>query len=54
MNNDVLPTFKAHDAKIDTVLSDNDREFCSPPDQHPYETFRNVEDIAHRTTRVKP
>ena len=28
MNNDVLPTFEAAGAKIDTVLSDNGREFC--------------------------
>ena len=39
MNNDVLPTFEAHDAKIETVLSDNGREFCGRPDQHPYELF---------------
>jgi transposase InsO family protein len=28
MNNDVLPTFEAHKAEIETVLSDNGREFC--------------------------
>jgi hypothetical protein len=41
MNNDVLPTFEAHEVKIETVLSDNGREFCGRPDQHPYELFRN-------------
>ena len=53
MNNDALPTFEAHDARIDVVLSDNGREFCGRPDQHPYELFLQLEEIKHRTTRVK-
>jgi transposase InsO family protein len=53
MNTDVLPTFEAHEAKIDTVLSDNGREFCGRPDQHPYELFLQLEEIEHRTTRVR-
>ena len=53
MNGDVLPTFEAHDAKIDVVLSDNGREFRGRPDQHPYELFLQLEAIEHRTARVK-
>jgi transposase InsO family protein len=53
MNHDVIPTFEAHNAKIEVVLSDNGREFCGRPDQHPYELFLQLEDIEHRTTRVK-
>jgi transposase InsO family protein len=53
MNNDVLPTFEARSAKIEVVLSDNGREFCGRPDRHPYELFLQLEDITHRTTRVK-
>jgi transposase InsO family protein len=53
MNNDVIPAFEAHAAKIDAVLSDNGREFCGRPDQHPYELFLQLEEIEHRTTRVK-
>ena len=53
MNGDVIPTFEEHKAKIDTVLSDNGREFCGRPDQHPYELFLQLEEIEHRTTRVK-
>ena len=53
MNADVLPTFEEHGGKVETVLSDNGREFCGRPDQHPYELFLQLEDIAHRTTRVK-
>lgn len=53
MNNDVIPTFEAHNAKIDAVLSDNGREFCGRPDRHPYELFLQLEDIEHKTTRIK-
>lgn len=53
MNGDVIPTFEAHQARIETVLSDNGREFCGRPDQHPYELFLQLEEIEHRTTRVK-
>ena len=53
MNNDVLPTFEEAGAKIDVVLSDNGREFCGKPDKHPYELFLQLEEIEHRTTKVK-
>ena len=53
MNNHVLPTFEAHGARIATVLSDNGREFCGRPDRHPYELFLQLEEIEHRTTRVR-
>lgn len=53
LNEDVLPHFEAHDARIDTVLSDNGREFCGRPDRHPYELFLQLEGIEHRTTKVR-
>ena len=53
LNNDVLPAFEAANAKIETVLSDNGREFCGRPDRHPYELFLQLEEIEHRTTRVR-
>ena len=53
MNNDVIPTFEAHGAKIETVLSDNGREYCGRPDRHPYELFLQLEEIEHRTTKVR-
>ncbi|MEO1065761.1 MAG: IS481 family transposase [Pseudomonadota bacterium] len=53
MNNDVLPTFEEAKATIDVVLSDNGREFCGRPDKHPYELFLQLEEIEHRTTKVK-
>jgi transposase InsO family protein len=53
MNKDALPTFEATGAKIAVVLSDNGREFCGRPDRHPYELFLQLEEIEHRTTKVK-
>jgi transposase InsO family protein len=53
LNTDVLPFFESHDAKVETILSDNGREFCGRPDQHPYELFLQLEGIDHRTTKVR-
>ena len=53
LNTDVLPFFEAHKAKVETILSDNGREFCGRPDHHPYELFLQLEEIEHRTTRVR-
>ncbi len=53
LNNDVRPFFEAHNAKITTVLSDNGREFCGRKDRHPYELFLQLEEIEHRTTKVR-
>ena len=53
LNNDVLPFFEVHKAKISTILSDNGREFCGRKDHHPYELFLQLEEIEHRTTKVR-
>lgn len=53
LNNDVLPFFEAHGVQVETILSDNGREFCGRPDQHPYELFLQLEGIDHRTTKVR-
>jgi len=53
LNNDVLPFFDKHQIKVKTILSDNGREFCGRPDRHPYELFLQLEDIEHRTTKVR-
>ena len=53
LNNRVLPFFDEHGLQIRTVLSDNGREFCGRPDKHPYELFLQLEDIEHRTTKVR-
>lgn len=53
LNTDVLPAFEAHGAAIQTVLSDNGREFCGRADSYPYELFLQLEGIDHRTTKVR-
>ncbi len=53
LNEDVLPFFESHGARIHTIRSDNGREFCGRPDQHPYELFLQLEQIEHRTTQVR-
>ena len=53
LNEDVLPFFEEHDARITTILSDNGREFCGRADNHPYELFLQLEEIEHRTTKVR-
>jgi transposase InsO family protein len=53
LNNDVLPFFEKHRARVVTILSDNGREFCGRPDRHPYELFLQLEEIEHRTTKVR-
>lgn len=52
LNNDVLPTFEDHNARIDAILSDNGREFCGRPDKDPYELFLQLEGIEHKRTKV--
>lgn len=53
LNNAVLPFFDQHGITITTILSDNGREYCGRPDQHPYELFLQLEQIEHRTTKVR-
>ena len=53
LNEEVLPTFEEHGARITTILSDNGREYCGRPDRHPYELFLQLEGIEHRTTKVR-
>lgn len=38
---------------VKAVLTDNGREFCGRPGNHPYELFLQLHDIEHRTTRVR-
>jgi len=53
LNNHVLPFFDQHKSRVDTILSDNGREFCGRPDKHPYELYLQIEEIEHRTTKVR-
>lgn len=53
LNNEVLPFFEEHNARIETILTDNGREYCGRPDKHPFELYVQLEDIEHRTTKVR-
>jgi transposase InsO family protein len=49
----VLPFYAALGVQVGAVLTDNGREFCGRPETHPYELLLAMEDITHRTTRVR-
>src|SRR4051812_6504182 len=49
----VLPFYEKLGITVGAVLTDNGREFCGKPDQHPYELLLAVEGIKHRTTKVR-
>ncbi len=53
LNNDVLPFFEENNIKVETVLTDNGREYCGRKDHHPFELFLQLEEIEHRTTKVR-
>lgn len=49
----VLPFYAALGVKVGAVLTDNGREFCGRSETHPYELLLAMEEIEHRTTRVR-
>ena len=49
----VLPFYEALGVSVGAVLTDHGREFCGRPDQHPYELILALEQIEHRTTKVR-
>jgi transposase InsO family protein len=53
LNEDVLPFCEEFGVQINTILSDNGREYCGRPDRHPYEIFLQLEGIEHRTTKIR-
>ena len=52
LHNDVLPFYAEHEITVQTLLTDNGREYCGT-DSHPYELYLQLNDIEHRTTRVR-
>lgn len=49
----VLPFYEALGVKVGAILTDNGREFCGLQERHPYELLLAMEDIEHRTTKVR-
>ena len=52
LHNDVLPFYRQQGLPVQAVLTDNGREFCGR-DDHPYELYLALNDIAHRRTQVR-
>lgn len=52
LNDRALPFYDERDVRVEHLLTDNGREFCGRPLQHPFELFLTVNEIMHRNTRV--
>lgn len=52
LHNYVLPFYKKYKVKIKTILTDNGTEFKGT-DSHPYQIYLHLNDIEHRTTKVR-
>jgi len=52
IHNDVLPFYQAIELQLDSILTDNEREFCGE-DTHPCELYPEINDIEHRKTHVR-
>ena len=48
----VLPFYEAIGVPVQAILTDNGREFCGKPEQHPYELLLAMENIEHRRTKI--
>jgi len=49
----VLPFYEALGVAIGAILTDNGREYCGRPDQHPFELLLAMDGIQHRTTQIR-
>ncbi|MBC8477970.1 IS481 family transposase [bacterium] len=52
LHNDVLPQYAEWGLTVGAVLTDNGREFCGT-ETHPFELYLELNDIKHRTTKVR-
>lgn len=52
LHNDVLPQYEEWGLEVKAVLTDNGREYCGK-EHHPFELYLALNDIEHRTTKVK-
>jgi transposase InsO family protein len=49
----VLPFYAALGVPVQAILTDNGREFCGRPETHPFELLTAMENIEHRTTKIR-
>lgn len=52
LHNEALPFYQEQGLTVAALLTDNGREFCGT-DTHPFELYLQLNDIEHRTTRVR-
>ena len=52
LHNDVIPQYEEWGLPVKAILTDNGREYCGR-EHHPYELYLALNDIEHRTTKVK-
>lgn len=52
LHNEALPFYEERGLAVEALLTDNGREFCGR-DTHPYELYLELNDIEHRTTKVR-
>ncbi len=52
LHNDVLPQYREWGIPVSTILTDNGREYCGK-EHHTYELYLSLNDIEHRTTKVR-
>jgi len=52
LHNDVLGQYEDWGLTVEAVLTDNGREYCGR-EHHPYELYLALNEIKHRTTKVK-
>ena len=52
LHNEALPFYAQRELKVENVLTYNGREFCGG-EGHPYQIYLALNEIGHRTTKVK-
>ncbi len=52
LHNEALPFYSERSLKVESVLTDNGREFCGG-EGHPYRIYLELNEIGHRTTKVR-
>lgn len=48
----VLPFYDSHGINLQTILTDNGREYCGRADKHLFEIYLGAQNIEHRTTKT--
>ncbi len=51
LHNEVLPFYSEKGLKVESLLTDNGKEFCGSED-HPYRVYLELNDIEHRNSKV--